>query len=70
MRFNTCVPRSNLSKNLGEFDKWANKFEELPMYFMTFFGQESIRRVIEVLSGIQSEYFIVLLGEIVIIVCA
>ena len=45
--------RCNLSKQLGDFDYWANQFEELPMYFMTFFGQESIRKVIEVPSGLQ-----------------
>ena len=45
--------RRNLSKQLGDFDYWANQFEELPMYFMTFFGQESIRKVIEVPSGLQ-----------------
>jgi len=35
-------------KRLDAFDHWADQFEELPMYFMTFHGQENIRNVIEV----------------------
>ncbi|XP_076452578.1 twinkle mtDNA helicase-like [Babylonia areolata] len=46
----TQFSQMNLSKRLEEFDEWANRFEELPMYFMTFFGQESIRKVIEAMS--------------------
>ncbi|KAK7088065.1 hypothetical protein V1264_022035 [Littorina saxatilis] len=46
----TQFSQCNLSKNLGDFGPWADKFEELPMYFMTFFGQESIRKVIEAMS--------------------
>ena len=40
--------RFNLSQNLENFEFWADKFEQLPMYFMTFFGQENVRNVIEV----------------------
>lgn len=40
--------RVNLSQDLNVFDFWADKFEQLPMYFMTFFGQEDIKCVIEV----------------------
>jgi hypothetical protein len=32
---------------------WANRFEELPMYFMTFFGQENIKKVIEVGTNLE-----------------
>ncbi|XP_071092868.1 twinkle mtDNA helicase-like [Haliotis cracherodii] len=46
----TQFAMKNLSKNLHEFDHWANWFEELPMFFMTFHGQESIKRVIETMS--------------------
>jgi len=40
--------RMNLVKNISKFDEVADRFELLPMYFMTFHGQENIRRVIEV----------------------
>ena len=42
------VYRENLSHNLEKFDFWANSFEELPMYFMTFHGQEELEVVIDV----------------------
>ena len=40
--------RLNLEKNLDKFDKWADKFEMLPLYFMTFHGQQTLKAVIEV----------------------
>ena len=40
--------RVNMTKNIGDFEYWADKFEELPMYFMTFAGEENIDMVIEV----------------------
>ncbi|KAI0231150.1 Twinkle protein, mitochondrial [Lamellibrachia satsuma] len=40
----------NLVKRLDTFEHWADQFEELPMYFMTFHGQENIRNVIETMS--------------------
>lgn len=33
---------------MDEFDFYADRFEQLPMYFMNFHGQESIKKVIEV----------------------
>ncbi|KAJ8924787.1 hypothetical protein NQ315_000940 [Exocentrus adspersus] len=36
-----------LDENLQEFDHWADKFEKLPIYFMTFHGQQSIKVVME-----------------------
>ena len=42
------VRRVNSVDMLNQFDHWADKFELLPMYFMTFHGQENIRIVIEV----------------------
>ena len=40
--------RTNLSKDLGEFKLWSEKFEQLPMFFMTFQGQEDIKKVLDV----------------------
>lgn len=37
-----------LDENLEEFDKYANHFEQLPMYFMTFYGQQALKVVMEV----------------------
>lgn len=37
-----------LDKNLHLFDHWADEFEKLPIYFMTFHGQQSIKVVMEV----------------------
>lgn len=37
-----------LDDNLQEFDYWADKFEELPIYFMMFHGQQSIKVVMDV----------------------
>ena len=39
-----------ISKYLEEFDLWADKLEELPLYFMTFHGQESIDNVLSAMS--------------------
>lgn len=44
------LARKPLDENLEEFDKWADKFEELPMYFMTFYGQQPLKVVMEVCS--------------------
>lgn len=37
-----------LSENIQLFDELADKFEKLPIYFMTFHGQQTIRVVMEV----------------------
>lgn len=37
-----------LEEHLDQFDVWADKFEQLPIYFMTFHGQQSIKIVMEV----------------------
>ncbi|XP_037758386.1 twinkle protein, mitochondrial-like [Chelonia mydas] len=34
-------------RGLDQFDEWADKFEDLPLYFMTFHGHQSIKTVIE-----------------------
>jgi twinkle protein len=36
-----------LDENLSLFDMWADKFEKLPIYFMTFHGQQTIKVVMD-----------------------
>ncbi|KAJ8953200.1 hypothetical protein NQ318_003239, partial [Aromia moschata] len=36
-----------LDENLDLFDFWADQFEKLPIYFMTFHGQQAIKVVME-----------------------
>lgn len=36
-----------LEKNLDKFNEWADKFERLPIYFMTFHGQQPLNIVME-----------------------
>lgn len=36
-----------LDENIEKYDYWADKFEELPIYYMTFHGQQSIKVVME-----------------------
>ncbi|KAJ4439096.1 hypothetical protein ANN_15053 [Periplaneta americana] len=36
-----------LDSHLDQFDNWADKFERLPLYFMTFHGQQPIKVVME-----------------------
>ena len=37
-----------LDEHLDKFDHYANDFEKLPLFFMTFHGQQSIKVVMEV----------------------
>lgn len=37
-----------LEDNLDEFNKYADAFTKLPVYFMTFHGQQSIKVVMDV----------------------
>lgn len=37
-----------LDINLDRFDAHADEFEKLPIYFMTFHGQQSVKVVMEV----------------------
>lgn len=46
----TQFAEKSITKHLDEFDLWADKFEELPLYFMTFHGQESIKNVLSTMS--------------------
>ncbi|CAF3376029.1 unnamed protein product [Rotaria socialis] len=41
----------NLSKNMDVFDKFAEQFARIPMFFMTFHGQESIDKVINTMGN-------------------
>lgn len=45
------MARKPLSEHIGEFTKWADEFEKLPMHFMTFFGQQQLKIVMEVTSS-------------------
>ena len=40
----------SLDENLQNFDLYADTFEKLPIYFMTFHGQQNIKVVMEVIS--------------------
>ena len=40
--------RCNLEKNIDKFDRYADKFELLPLHFMTFHGQQTLKTVNEV----------------------
>jgi twinkle protein len=35
--------------NLDLFDEWADRFEELPMHFLRFFGSTDVEQVLEAL---------------------
>lgn len=36
-----------LDEHLEKFDEWADSFEKLPIYYMTFHGQQSVKIVME-----------------------
>ncbi|KAK9876163.1 hypothetical protein WA026_011279 [Henosepilachna vigintioctopunctata] len=36
-----------LEQHLEYFDEWADKFEQLPIYYMTFHGQQTVKVVME-----------------------
>ncbi len=33
----------NLEDDLDQFDAWADKFQKLPMYYLTFHGAQEVR---------------------------
>ncbi|CAN9508644.1 unnamed protein product [Ophioblennius macclurei] len=39
-----------LEDDLERYDFWADKFEELPLYFMTFHGQQNIKAVLDTMQ--------------------
>lgn len=50
-----CQP---LEKNLTKFDSWADLFEQLPIYFMTFHGQQELTTVMEVSNVCKIMYYL------------
>ncbi|KAG7507128.1 twinkle protein, mitochondrial [Solea senegalensis] len=46
----TQFAMQRLEENLEQYDFWADKFEELPLYFMTFHGQQNIKSVLDTME--------------------
>ncbi|KAK7122424.1 hypothetical protein R3I94_019516 [Phoxinus phoxinus] len=46
----TQFAMQRLEENLDQYDMWADKFEDLPLYFMTFHGQQNIKTVLETMQ--------------------
>ncbi|RVE59930.1 hypothetical protein OJAV_G00192870 [Oryzias javanicus] len=46
----TQFAMQKLEDNLEKYDFWADKFEELPLYFMTFHGQQNIKTVLDTMQ--------------------
>ncbi|XP_033041278.1 twinkle protein, mitochondrial isoform X2 [Trachypithecus francoisi] len=46
----TQFAEGRLEDQLDKYDHWADRFEDLPLYFMTFYGQQSIRTVIDTMQ--------------------
>ncbi|XP_043912421.1 twinkle protein, mitochondrial isoform X2 [Protopterus annectens] len=46
----TQFAMQHLEEQLEKFDEWADKFEELPLYFLTFHGQQNIKTVIDTMQ--------------------
>ena len=41
-----------MEKSLSKYSYWADRFEQLPLYFMNFYGSVDIETVIEVLATV------------------
>lgn len=39
----TQFAMEKLDEQLEKYDEWADKFEDLPLHFMTFYGQQNIK---------------------------
>ncbi|XP_072335667.1 twinkle mtDNA helicase isoform X1 [Scyliorhinus torazame] len=46
----TQFAMQRLEDQLDNYDEWADKFENLPLFFMTFHGQHSIKSVIDTMQ--------------------
>uniref|UniRef100_A0A8C2CCW0 Twinkle mtDNA helicase n=1 Tax=Cyprinus carpio TaxID=7962 RepID=A0A8C2CCW0_CYPCA len=46
----TQFAKQRLEENLDQYDVWADKFEDLPLYFMTFHGQQNIKTVLDTMQ--------------------
>ncbi|KAF7265342.1 hypothetical protein GWI33_021233 [Rhynchophorus ferrugineus] len=53
----------SLEENLNLFDEMADQFEQLPIYFMTFHGQQSIKVVME---AVEHAAYIYDIGHVII----
>ncbi|XP_065528199.1 twinkle mtDNA helicase isoform X2 [Lathamus discolor] len=46
----TQFATQHLDDKLELYDEWADRFEDLPLYFMTFHGQQNIKAVIDTMQ--------------------
>ncbi|KAH0623801.1 hypothetical protein JD844_006929 [Phrynosoma platyrhinos] len=46
----TQFAMGRLEEQLDKFDEWADRFEDLPLYFMTFHGHQTIKAVIDTMK--------------------
>ncbi|XP_010117398.1 PREDICTED: twinkle protein, mitochondrial [Chlamydotis macqueenii] len=46
----TQFAAQRLEDQLELYDEWADRFEDLPLYFMTFHGQQNIKTVIDTMQ--------------------
>ncbi|XP_012294783.2 twinkle mtDNA helicase isoform X2 [Aotus nancymaae] len=46
----TQFAERRLEDQLDKYDHWADRFEDLPLYFMTFHGHQGIRTVIDTMQ--------------------
>lgn len=44
----TQFANKDLEKHIDEYNNYADEFEKLPLYFMTFHGQQTVKNVLEV----------------------
>jgi hypothetical protein len=51
-----------LEEQLDKYEEWADRFEDLPLYFMTFHGQQSIRLNPQSPATLVSPFFFFLIG--------
>ncbi len=38
----------DIERHLDEYEEWADKFQQLPLYFMGFYGSADINTVVKV----------------------
>uniref|UniRef100_A0A4W3GV35 Twinkle protein, mitochondrial-like n=1 Tax=Callorhinchus milii TaxID=7868 RepID=A0A4W3GV35_CALMI len=46
----TQFARQRLEEQLEEYDEWADRFEDLPLFFMTFHGHQNIKTVMDTMQ--------------------
>jgi len=51
----TQFSEKNLEKNIQEYQDWADKFETLPLYFMSFHGQMPFQTVLDAMTNAARE---------------